>query len=539
MISIKRLNMRPPPVLSLCGLASTLLAGVAATLDCSLASLQAIIPENGTLNYVEHLAEGASFGDESQEPLAGRDLPSGCAMGYFVPSSENSTLRIALLLPTNWNGRFMASGGGGFSGHTSWQDMGFYGHYGFAAMSTNQGHDAYDQSAGWALNNPEAITDWAHRGIHVAAQSSKRIVEQYYGSDVQYSYYTGCSTGGRQGLKLIDLYPEDFDGALIGSPAWNMARLTGWMTKLGIWNLPADDPGHISASLLSLVAMEQIRLCDERDGVADGIIMDPTSCRPSLVHLSCQGNQTEICLTDAQLKTFSRLSSDWTDANGTLINPTFDPGADFSILAGIGSEPIQLGTAFFTNMVFNDSKWDWRTLDVDTIRVADEINPGQTDVRQRDFSPFKNRGGKVIMYHGWADQAIPAQSSLVFRERISQAMGPEAVDEFYRLYMMPGVQHCAGSYNDAPWSIGGVGQGGLNTRHEGPGYVDDAEHNALLALMGWVEGGDAPGQIVASKFVNDSVTLGVVGQRPLCAYPQKAVYVGGVIEKAESWVCQL
>ncbi|KAG8157113.1 hypothetical protein KVR01_013103 [Diaporthe batatas] len=513
-------------------------AGVATTLDCSLASLHTIIPENATLNYVEKLSEGSAFGDENQLPLTGRDLPPGCAVGYSVPSSANSTLRIALLLPTDWNGRFMASGGSGFSGHTSWSDMGFYGHYGFASMSTNQGHTSYGLDADWAMNNPEAIIDWAHRGIHLAAQNSKEIVEQYYGSNIEYSYYTGCSTGGRQGLKLVDLYPEDFDGALIGSPAWSMVRLAGWVTKLGIWNLPADDPSHIPASLLNLVAMEQIKLCDQRDGVADGIVMDPTICRPSLAHLSCKDNQTDNCLTDPQFKTLSRLSSDWTDSNGSLIKPTFDPGAEFTILAGVDSEPIELATSLFTNMVFNDSQWDWRTLDEETIQLADEVNPGQMDVRQRDFSPFKDRGGKLIMYHGWADQAIPAQSSLLFRDRISQTMGSEEVDEFYRLYMMPGVQHCVSSYNDAPWSIGGVGQGDFNSRHEGPGYVDDAEHNALLALMRWVEEGDAPGHIVASKFVNNSVALGVVGQRPLCAYPQKAVYVGGAIDKTEGWKCQ-
>lgn len=528
-------NMSSPLVLYLYGLASMLVAGVASSPDCSLASFEAIIPQNGTLNYVEPITEGASFGDEDQASLVGHDLPQGCAVGYSVPSSANSTLRIALLLPNDWNSRFMASGGGGFSGHTSWADMGFFGRYGFASMSTNQGHTSYDLKADWALHNPEAIIDWAHRGIHLAAQHSKDIVEQYYGSGAEYSYYAGCSTGGRQGLKLVDLYPEDFDGALIGSPAWSMVRLAGWIAKIGIWNLPADDPSRIPAPLLSLVAMEQTRLCDERDGVADGIITDPTLCRPSLEHLECEGNQTDNCLTDAQLKTFSRLSSDWTDSNGILINPTFDTGVDFSILAGVDSEPIELGTSLFTNMVFNDSQWDWRNLDEETIHIANEVNPGQMDVRQRDFSPFKDRGGKLIMYHGWSDQAIPARSSLLFRDRISQTMGPDAVEEFYRLYMMPGVQHCAGSYNDAPWSIG---QGGFDTRHEGPGYVDDAEHNALLALMRWVEEGDAPTQIVASKFVNDSVALGVVGQRPLCAYPQKAVYVGGAIEKAESWECQ-
>lgn len=533
--------MRGRSVTHLARLTSMSLAGVTAALHCTLESIEALIPENGTVNYIEKLAEGVTFVD-SDGALPATDLPSGCAVGYSAPSSANSTLRIALLLPDKWNGRFMTSGGSGFSGATSWPDMGFYGHYGFASMSTNQGHTSLAKDARWALKSPEAIIDWAHRGIHLAARYSKDVVEGYYGSDIAYSYYTGCSTGGRQGLKLLDLYPEDFDGALIGSPALSLARLASWYTQLGIWNLPVDDPGRIPPALLSLIAAEQIRLCDDKDGVVDGIIMDPTLCRPSLAHLWCSeadNNQTAgSCLTDAQLKTLSRLSGDWTDANGTLLAPTFEPGSDFTVFAGGDAEPRPLGTTYLANMIFNDTKWDWRTLNADAIRLAEEVNPGGAEASQSDYSAFRDRGGKMIMYHGYADEYIPPQSSLRFRDRILRAMGDEAVGDFFRLYLMPGVKHCFHSYNGAPWAIGGVGQGETGTRNEGPGYVDDAGHNALLALVRWVEGGEAPRGIVASKFVNDSVALGVVSQRPVCAYPEKAFYVGGTMERAESWDCR-
>jgi feruloyl esterase len=252
-------------------------------------------------------------------------------------------------------------------------------------MSTNSGHTSAGVDADWALNNTEAIVDWAHRGIHLATVYSKEIVRKYYESKIDYSYYTGCSSGGRQGLKEVGLYPDDFDGAVIGAPAWRMSSLAGWITQLGARNLPQNDPGYIPAAMLSKISEEQIRQCDPMDGGTDGIIMDAPACKPCLHGLLCSDGQTTDCLTTEQFKTLSHLSINWTDDDGALIFPALEPGATLMALAGVDTALESLGTAFFENIVVSVSNLDWRTFDLGLLHLAEKTDLGETDALHFDF----------------------------------------------------------------------------------------------------------------------------------------------------------
>ena len=448
---------------------------------------------------------------------------------------------LGVFLPSNatYNQRFMTTGNTGFGGGINWPGMGTYVQYGFASMSTGDGHSSGAGSASWALNDPEAVLDWDYRAMHGSVVVAKQLVAAYYGTSIQYSYYSACSNGGRQGLKEVQRFPEDFNGVIAGAPPWQLTHLHPWVVQIGIWNLPESGANRIPASMFGPILTEIYNQCDPQDGVKDGVISAPYSCNFNVSALACSKTKTTYCLKPGAIATFISLYSDWHDASGNFLFPPFALGADYYSLAGGTTAPSTFGTDFVADFVVNDADWNWTTFNTSIITQASQAVVAHADADDYDLSPFQAAGGKLIHYHGMSDPLIPTGSSILYREKVVNTMNLDgaSLDEFYRMFLIPGMGHCRDS-TVAPWFIAGGGQNIANSSHSVPGF-SDSKHDAVLAMMAWVENGTAPDAIIATKFLGDSNKNVVVNQRPICAYPNLAKYDGvGNINSSSSWNCQ-
>ncbi|KAI9712659.1 MAG: hypothetical protein M1820_001280 [Bogoriella megaspora] len=545
-------------------LASTLVTAVSSS-TCDVASLTDLLPtgSNATISYAVSVPANGTFGGGSADlefPRNDTGLPALCAVAVNVPSSENTSYNFGLFLPdvSNWNQRFIASGNGGFGGGINWNDMGTNVHYGFASLSTDTGHISGSGDGTWALNNPESRTDWGYRALHGSVVLGKSLVSAYYTQSISYSYYSGCSTGGRQGLKEVEMFPEDFDGVIAGAPAWWTTHLQTWTNKIGLWNLPVDSPTHIPTSLFPAIGAEVLRQCDPQDGLTDGIISDPYGCDFVPEVLLC-GTPTapnaSTCLSAPQISTLYKIYNDYIETNDTFVFPHLLLGSEsqWSVIVGtdLTGTPSTLGYEFVQDFLYDDPNWSFYNFSYQTVLDADAANPGMANADNFNLASFQSRGGKLLMYHGMADGLIATGSSVYFYKEVLKTLysttalnGSSAlpISDFYRFYLIPGMQHCAGSPAgvDAPWYIAGANQPFSlgSSVYSVPGF-EDPKHDALLALMQWTEKGIAPDDIIATKYVNDSINAGVQKQRPLCPWPKQARFTGnGSVDSAESWVCE-
>lgn len=272
------------------------------------------------------------------------------------------------------------------------------------------------------------------------------------------------------------LYPEDFDGVVAGSPPWWLTHLHTWVVQVGKWNLPESGVNRIPASMFLPIKEEIYRQCDPQDGLTDGVISAPYSCNFNSSTLACSSTKSTHCLKPAALATFNTLYSDWRNSSGHFLFPPFALGADYYGLASSATAPSAFGTSFVANMVVNDANWNWTTFDTSTVTLADELNPGGANADEFNLGPFQAAGGKLIHYHGMADSLIPTSSSILFREKVAEAMKgtTTTLNEFYRMFLIPGMGHCRDS-SVAPWYIAGGGQAIANSSHSVPGF-SDAQH---------------------------------------------------------------
>lgn len=432
----------------------------------------------------------------------------------------------------------MAVGNGGYGGFTAWKTMGQMARYGFAVVSTDTGHQSGQLDGSWALQQPETIIDWAWRALHTTAVLGKEITVAFYGQQIQYSYYTGCSTGGRQGLKEIQDFPDDFDGALIGAPAWWMNRLPVMVAWIGAQNLPENSTYHLDNTRLQFLKDEILRQCDAQDGVKDSVIMDPSICKFDYRQLLCTPTRNSTCLTPDQLQTVQSLLNDWTAPDGSLVYPAYTKGSDLSMLLSGTEQPFSLGADWIYDFLLNTTTYDWGNLDENMVQISEWINPGNSQASNFNMTRFQQKGGKLIHYHGLADQVIPTEGSRIFYEKVQAAHNKSGagIDDFYRFFFIPGMYHCKSS-DVAPWYIAGPEQAAAAGVLSGvPGH-QDRYHDSVLALMAWTENNDAPEYLIASKFLDDNAEKGLKSQRPICPYPRRAKLIAGHIDDATSWRC--
>lgn len=314
-------------------------------------------------------------------------------------------------------------------------------------MSTDTGHNSTSGDITWALNQEQKKIDFGYRAMHGSIVLAKQLTKAFYNCKPKYNYYSGCSTGGRQGLKDIELYPEDFDGVVAGAPAWWTSHLQTWTVKLGSYNLPNTSASHIPPSLFPALAAEALKQCDGSDGVVDSIISDPARCDYNIEALLCAENvtnQTEAgCLYSPQIDTLYKIYNNYVDTNQTFVFPHLEIGseAQWPVLLG-GNAPNSLGTEYVQYFVLNNPDWPWQDFDYSIVQLADQLDPGNANADDFDLEPFQKRGGKLLQYHGLADALIATGSSLYFYKHVLRTLMPKGIDldDFYRFFLVPGMQ---------------------------------------------------------------------------------------------------
>ncbi|MBI4594746.1 MAG: tannase/feruloyl esterase family alpha/beta hydrolase [Candidatus Tectomicrobia bacterium] len=454
-------------------------------------------------------------------------LPEYCRVMGYVRPSINFELRLPL---ADWNNKFYLAGCGGYCGNVDTERPGFINacNYGlrrnYAVAAHDSGHWGSSPIDGvWAYNDRQREIDWGYRAVHEVASVSKELIKAFYGKGPAYSYFDGCSNGGRQGAMEAQRYPEDFDGIIIGAPALNM---TGIATLFaGFYQANRDKEGKLilDQSKLKLISDAVYKECDEQDGLADGMIADPRKCTFEPEKLLCQGAATENCLTAAQAVTLKKFYSGVKDSSG---KPLYSGGMPY------GSEPfwslwaVGKDHAPSVNDTFAENGLRYVNFETDpgdTYSPMDfnfDRDPPKLEIMGKiynannpDLSKFKERKGKIILYHGWSDAIVTPFYTVEYFEAVAKKMGGlEQTQDFARLFMVPGMDHCS------------ILPG------KGPDRFD-----MLGALENWVEKSQAPDQILASQLDKDGKT---VRTRPLCAYPKVAKYKGsGSMDDGANFIC--
>jgi feruloyl esterase len=413
-------------------------------------------------------------------------------------------------------------------------------------MSTDTGHNSTTGDGLWAYQHPERVENWGHLAMHGSTVLAKSITTAHYTQNVSYSYYSGCSTGGRQGLKEAEFYPEDFDGIVAGAPAWWTAHMQPWTARVALYNLPATADYHIPGPLFSTLNAEIIKQCDPQDGLVDGIISDPEGCNFRPEAILCGANATTNstnCLTSPQIDTVYNIFTDYLGENNTLIFPTFWLGSEGIPALLAGNEPNTLGTDYIKYFLGKGPEWNFYDYNDDIVALSDALNPGNATVGF-DLSRFHDRGGKILSYHGMSDFAIPTSSTPYYYNHVLRTLTSKAidVDSFFKFFLVPGMGHCSGSLPgvNAPWYFAGPNQQPVlgGSVYSTPGF-ENKEHDVLMAMMAWVEQGEVPQYVIGTKYVNETTPTDVMRQRPLCMYPKQAKYTGeGDVNNAANWECK-
>jgi len=495
---------------------SALLASTVEAATCE--SLKSLAIPNVTVVSAESVAAGPfvqpgrnGAAQPAAVPAGGRGagaqtLPAHCRVKLVLTPSSDSHINAELWMPSaGWNGKFLAVGNGGFGGAIQgYGDMQAALRRGYATAGNDTGHTAADGPGGmFALGHPEKIVDFSHRAMHEMVVASKHVIDAFYSRPPQFSYYKGCSTGGRQGVMAAQRFPEDFDGIIAGALANRHIQMhtAGVARSIELYRHPE---GAIPAAKAEMVSKAIANACDT---MKEGFVNNPRACKFDLSTLACStasGADASSCLTPAQMKTVQTFYGGVKNSRGELIFsgqnitnplPPLQPPRD---VPGGGYDTVRIWG-------FQNADYDWKSFDLDRDLPIINSRVGFVDATDPDLSRFKARGGKLLLYAGWADTTITPENTILYYESVLQKMGRNQGD-FLRLFMVPGMAHCGGG--------------------PGPNTFD-----SIGALEAWRETGTAPAQITA---FNPQTSL----SRPVCPYPQYAKYKGtGNRKDAANWSC--
>jgi len=466
------------------------------------------------------------------------NVPARCVVKAVARPTSDSEINLERWLPpTGWNGKYQQAGNGGWAGAIPTQSLIEPLRRGYATAGTDDGHSGGVLGATWAIGHHEKLVDFGYRAVHETGVQAKAIVRAFYGKDPARSYFVGCSDGGREALMEAQRYPNDFDGIVAGAPANNWSHLFAGF----VWNEQAllnDPAGAVPPAKLPLIQKAVLAACDAQDGVKDGLIEDPRACHFDPAVLTCKAGDSPECLTAPQVEAVSKIySGPKNPRTGAEIFPGYPPGTEAApgtwslwITAPQPPAAIQFafGNSFFADAVFENPKWDFRTMNFDKdVAIGDEKGGSILNSTSPDLRAFRARGGKLIQYHGWGDAAISALSSIDYYGRVQAFLAKDpgvGTQDFYRLFMVPGMGHCGG------------GEGPNNFGNGDPSGRVDPEHDVVAALDRWVEKGTAPDKIIGTGTAagDPSKTL----TRPLCPFPQVAHYNGkGDTNDAANFTC--
>ena len=475
----------------------------------------------GQSNANEACADLASFRLQDMRIKTTERVDAGtphCKVAGVIEKEINFEL---LLLPDDWNGRFMMGGGGAYVGSIQNQALAYGSgpgalERGYATVGTDTGHVSSMVDGSWALNNVERQENFGHRAVHLTAVTAKAIIERYYARAPEYSYFVGCSRGGGQAMMETQRYPEDFDGLVAGAPAYDWTGFRGGQIRTLQTMYPdGDTKGPVLTDAnLELLGTTIIAACDARDGVADGILTDPRDCPFEPDDLKkCEGNARADCVTRKQLAAIKAIY-DAPSIDGRRIFAGFPYGGEHNPRGWeawmVGADPsFAFAIDFYRNFVFSDPQWDYTHYDFANWKQDVAKVSAMLDATSTDLSEFKRRDGRIIFWTGWSDHLITALGTVDYYDKLTAA-DPDA-DEYSRLYMLPGMFHCAGG--------------------PAPDRTDWLE-----AIRAWVEDGKAPERLVSLQLDESGR---VSRTRPICPYPQIASYRGkGDPDHEASFACK-
>ena len=456
----------------------------------------------------------------STTPVPGNattNAPAFCEVQVTLAPVPGSRIGAIYRLPSNWNGKVLGIGGGGAAGDVTLQSASEGLARGYAVIQNDMGHQS-PNAIDWSFAikapgqpNVEAIIDFGHRATHVATVSGKEIVARFYGRAAQRSYWQGCSTGGRQGLAEVQRYPTDYDGVIAGAPVYSSTVYSNAMLRVQAFH--ARPESNLRPEHVPLVQKAALTACDMKDGVADGILTDPRACTWDPKELACSGAASASCLTPAQVETVRTVYAGVKTKDGKYAAmPLMRGGESDWVRRMVGTPELPrgvnavLGAPVMTYVVKADPAYDLLSFDperdmaaLNTGLAAEHLHQTKTDI-----AAFVNRGGKLLLWHGFNDPGPSPLSTIEYLEGV-QARVPAARDAV-RLFLAPGVLHCGGG--------------------AGPDRFD-----ALTALETWVEQGAPPASMLATK-------AGSSLSRPLCPYPQLPRYTGrGDTNDAANYTC--
>jgi hypothetical protein len=444
-----------------------------------------------------------------------------CRVTAMLRPAAGSEITAEVWLPQPWNGKLLGAGGSGFNGGLFAAPSALREPLakGYAGLVTNAGHN-FAFSAKFSQYREQYI-DYAYRANHVAAMFAKALISSYYGRPARRAYFHGCSNGGRDALMEARRFPEDYDGIIAGAPAAGWSRLMA----ADAWNVQAAARAPQLEDKLQLVQKSVIAKCDALDGINDGLLENPLSCQFDPAELRCLGAETSQCLTEDEVTALHNIyrGPHLRDGSkvygGQPVGGEALPGNWDDWILDEDSGQALLARETFRWMVYGDSEWDIGRFDIDRDYAKAKLEVGpMMDSDDPDLNAFTRRGGKLMLYHGWNDAALPATATLDYFTALRDTLG-SSLEGQVRLFMVPGMMHCSG----------------------GPGTTD---FDALEHMDLWVERGLAPDRIVATAYDPPAESTPVPGAtvartRPLCAWPKQARYSGkGSVSEAESFVCE-
>jgi len=493
---------------SVCLLVSAGAASPALAAGCDSLQSLAIAPlgGQGAVTLAAPVAAGAFTPSAPDGPPGGANayatLPAFCRVAVTLHPAPASNINAEVWLPSaNWNGKLQVVGNGGFAGTLGYRAMATALAAGYATASTDTGHARPDANT---FATADATIDFAYRAIHETAVAAKKVVDGFYGSPPRFSYFNGCSTGGRQALTEAQRYPEDFNGIVGGAPASYTTKQA--FGQIWFYQAIALGPGALPKEKLPLIHQGALDACDALDGAKDGVIENPLACHFDPGVLACKGEESSAtCLTAPQVEAVRKVYAGPTHAStGEKIFPGLERGSE------LGWSPVPVGYAvdYFKYVVFKNPSWDPATLNFAS-DVAEAYPAAHQIFEANDpqLGAFTGRGGKLLMYQGWAEPGIPPGNIVSYYGKVQ--VQTAAAGDSVRLFMVPGMGHCGGG--------------------DGTSTFDMA-----AALDAWVETGKPPETINASRVRGGKVDR----TRPLCAYPKYAKYKGsGSLDDASSFVC--
>jgi len=466
-------------------------------------------------------------------------VPAFCrVIGVIHPVPESKIgFEVWLPTPSAWNHRMQGVGNGAYSGRISYGALEDQVKLGYAVTSTDTGHSGSDLN--FAVDHPERIVDWGNRAVHETAQAAKAVVAKYYSAAPSHSYFNGCSTGGHQALSEAQRFPEDYDGILAGDAGNDRVHLNVGF----LWGFAAAHDGDrliLPESKLSVLHKAAINACDAKDGLKDGVLEDPLACHFDPGVLLCKGADSASCLTSEQVEAARKIyAGPRNSRTGKQIIGGLMPGSEIVVGGDYSGwknfitgpkEPSRLD--FWKDWVFNDPKWDWHTFDYDRdVAIADK-KMAAVNASDANLKPFRDRGGKLLMYHGWVDPVGPPTDAIDYYKSVEKVIGSSTkTQDFFRLFLVPGMSHCNGGEG---FEVAG-GSRGIDDPDGVPKWLNpDPDHDMLSALDAWVSEGDAPQHIIAAHYENGKVTRTM----PVCAYPKVARWTGkGSADDAKNFAC--